>query len=492
MRNRSLFIIFFFCFFSPLTTVYCQPFTTGISRFDSAFNAEKELKITDIINRVKLAHPVLSKAKLSESIGKYTVLEKKGQFDPKISVDQFSKNYLDKNYYELQSFELKMPTASPITPEIGFEKNTGENINPEWKTEGSGLSYVGINIDLLKGLITDSRRTQYQQSKIFAQQSILEKRVTQLDVASDIWHDYIDWFIAYSQKEAYDYGVNLSSQRQEALRSLFIAGGCNGMDTLENHIQLELFRTSENEWSANTFKQRLNMSRHLWLGEGTKDKKELFIPITIKPNIIPSDAGLSILDSLFQQAIKFTADQILAIPDLKYYELEMNQLALEVRLKKYATLPSLNLKIQTLNPGFDYGNVDFSNNRLGITFASPLFLRTERGQYLKTNAKFKQYSYSYSFKKHELQLKTEALKRQSEVYRKVYLMLINVENGYRDLYNMERDKFDNGDGSIFLLNTRENRYLTAKIKRIEQHSKYLKSVVEYLRAIGEIDKTIIP
>ena len=150
------------------------------------------------------------------------------------------------------------------------------------------------------------------------------------------------------------------------------------------------------------------------------------------------------------------------------------------------------MKIQTLNPGLDYGNVDFSNNRLGITFSSPLFLRTERGQYLKTNAKFKQYSYSYSFKKHEIQLKTEALKKQSEIYRKVYLMLINVENGYRDLYNMERDKFDNGDGSIFLLNTRENRYLTAKIKRIEQHSKYLKSVVEYLRAIGEIDKTIIP
>jgi virulence-associated protein VapD len=61
-------------------------------------------------------------------------------------------------------------------------------------------------------------------------------------------------------------------------------------------------------------------------------------------------------------------------------------------------------------------------------------------------------------------------------------MLINVENGYRDLYLMEKDKFENGDGSIFLLNTRENRYLTAKIKRIEQHSKYLKSVVEYLRA----------
>jgi hypothetical protein len=55
---------------------------------------------------------------------------------------------------------------------------------------------------------------------------------------------------------------------------------------------------------------------------------------------------------------------------------------------------------------------------------------------------------------------------------------------------MEKEKFNNGDGTIFLLNTRELRFLDAQIKSIEQEKKYIKSIVEYLNATGEIQYSV--
>lgn len=62
----------------------------------------------------------------------------------------------------------------------------------------------------------------------------------------------------------------------------------------------------------------------------------------------------------------------------------------------------------------------------------------------------------------------------------------NVENGYLKLFELEREKFDFSDGAIFLLNTRENRYLNSRIKTIEPNSKYIHTPVDYLRETGKI------
>ena len=80
--------------------------------------------------------------------------------------------------------------------------------------------------------------------------------------------------------------------------------------------------------------------------------------------------------------------------------------------------------------------------------------------------------------------------KQVETSVDVYNKLKEVENGYYELYNLERVKYDNGDGTIFLLNTRENRYLTAKVKSIEQEFKMRKYEIDLLRLNGQISQTI--
>lgn len=62
-------------------------------------------------------------------------------------------------------------------------------------------------------------------------------------------------------------------------------------------------------------------------------------------------------------------------------------------------------------------------------------------------------------------------------------------NGFLKLFELEREKFDSGDGTIFLLNTREKRYLNSRIKTIEQKSKYIHTLVDYLRETGKISQS---
>ena len=104
--------------------------------------------------------------------------------------------------------------------------------------------------------------------------------------------------------------------------------------------------------------------------------------------------------------------------------------------------------------------------------------------------KWQQELLKFQFKQNETKLKLAALYQQGEIYKDVYEHLKNVENGYLKLFRLERNKFDSGDGTVFLLNTRENRYLNARVKTIEQKSEYLNTLIDYLRATGSLSKIL--
>jgi hypothetical protein len=444
-----------------------------------------DLSILELIEFVQNSHPLVRAYRYESLLGKASLREKRGAFDPRFTFDKTEKEAGTLPYYRRESVGLELPTASPLQFETGFESGRGTYINPESFTPAEGLSYAGISVPLLKGLLTDERRTTLAKAKIFRTQSLEIQKIQLQDLSQTIWGDYVDWYIAHEQEKAYRLGMMLSLDRQIALRQLFEAGGCNGMDTLENYIQLELFRTRAKEWNANTYKQRLQLSRHLWEISGEEGSWK---GVVIAENILPTSAGLDFLDSLFvQTAVESIVLGLL--PDLKNIDWDLQQKQLDLRLQRYNLLPKFDLEYQQLFQGI-YGDNNFNGDRrFGFNISAPLFLRKERGAYLVSKYTFEQKTQLFQFKLNETDLKIRALRQQGFVYRDVYEHLKNVENGYLKLFELEREKFDSGDGTIFLLNTRENRYLSSRIKTIEQKSKYIHTLVDYLRETGKISQS---
>ncbi len=457
------------------------------SSFDSS-KINTEFSILHAIERVRRAHPLQEVAKLNSDIGSAYLLNKKGAFDPYFVLNTREKNFGGKQYYQGTESKLTIPTLSPISAEIGFDEWQGSFTNPELNTGTSGQQYVGLNISVLKGLITDQRRTELRKARLFNEQSQFEQKFMLNQTASEIWADYIEWYISYKEMESLRMGVSLTTQRQLALRELFFSGGCNGMDTLENSIQLNLFKARLKQEELNLLKSRLTMSKHLWnLDNSTKNSR--YVPLELGDSTLPNSVGLNFLDSAFANSLKMS-DLLSNVPYLNILESKVNQKELEVKLKQQDLLPKLDFKFQTLSSGLGSTNFDLNNQRFGVSFSTPLFLRKELGNWKLAKFDFKQMELEYQFKQNETQLKIKSLKYQVQNNRELLKQYNAIAQGYRELYEMEKEKFFNGDGSVFLINTRELRFLDAQIKSIEQEKKYLKSIVEFLNATGEIQYSV--
>ena len=447
---------------------------------------ELELSVLEFIQFVQKSHPIVSASRLETNRGAAQLRKSRGSFDPRFLIQTNEKDAGQLPYYNRENIQLEIPTASPVKLESGFESGRGTFVNPELFTPQEGLSYAGVSIPLLKGMLTDERRTTLAKAKIFRNQSIEIQKIQLQDLSQTIWRDYVDWYIAHEQEKAYQLGMRLSLERQKALRQLFEAGGCNGMDTLENYIQLELFRTRAKEWNVNTYKQRLQLSRHLW---EFSPENESWKSIIIAEHVSPTRSGLDFIDTLFLEIGK-NEIVVAQLPDLKNLDWELQQKQLDLRLQRWNMLPTFDLKYQQLFGGV-FGEYNLgTDRRFGLNISAPLFMRKERGDFQLSKIDFLQKSQMFEFKLNEADLKIRALYRQGLVYQDVYNHLKNVENGYLKLFELERQKFDSGDGTIFLLNTRENRYLNARIKTIEQKSKYIHTVLDYLRATGKISQSI--
>jgi len=325
-----------------------------------------ELTILHVIEQVKRSHPLQEVARLNADFGSAYLLSKKGAFDPYLTLNLREKNFGGKQYYQGTESKMSLPTFSPVSGEIGFDNWQGSFTNPELNTGLNGQQYVGLNVSLLKGLITDQRRTELQKARLFKAQSLFEQKNILNQTASEIWSDYVDWFISYKEVESLRLGVSLTSQRQLALRELFFSGGCNGMDTLENSIQLNLFKARLQLGEVNLYKAKLTMSKHLWRME-KQSGSENYLPLEIADSIFPSSLGLSYLDSAFVTSLKMT-DVLENVPYLNVLENKVKQKELEVRLRKQDILPKLDFKYQLLSSGLGSTNFDLNNQRFGVGF----------------------------------------------------------------------------------------------------------------------------
>jgi outer membrane protein TolC len=114
----------------------------------------------------------------------------------------------------------------------------------------------------------------------------------------------------------------------------------------------------------------------------------------------------------------------------------------------------------------------------------PLLLRKERGDLQLTKLKMSQT---------DLDRQNETLKIKNKI--KAYHVEINnlhdqislykeTVNNYFALLNGEKRKFEEGESSLFIVNSRENSLITAEVKLIELIAKYQKAQAGLEMAIG--------
>lgn len=435
------------------------------------------LSLNQFLQLVKQNNPIAKQADLITKSADANTLIARGAFDPKLFYDFRNKFYDSKSYYTLANGGFNIPTWYGVELKGGYEQNEGPYVNPENTVPDQGLLYAQISFPLLQGLIIDERRATLKKAKLFRELSEFDKINAINDLLYNAGKTYWDWYLSYTNLQVHQDAVALSQERFEAIRTSFTLGDRPAIDTVEANIQLQDRIINVQQALMDYRTKSLLLSNYLWLENET--------PIELTDQTIPevtlendeNEALLSINVSRMDSLINVH-------PDLKIYDYKLQQLSIEERYIKDKLKPSLNLLYSPLyNP--EQFNAGFQNNyKWGVSVAFPILLRKERGQLQMTRIEIENTSYENKNKRIELLNKTKATINEFNGYTdQIEIYSKNVVN-YERLWQSEQRLFDSGEGSLFMINSREMSYINARIKLNEIINKTKKSALEAEYAFG--------
>ncbi|MFC4263837.1 TolC family protein [Ferruginibacter yonginensis] len=437
-----------------------------------AQQATNILTLADFIQQTKNNHPLAKIANIQVDKANANILMAKGAFDPTIQYEADRKTFNDKNYFYYNDASLKIPL--PIGDiKTGIENNGGQFITTE-VTKGQS-SYAGIEIPLAKGLFIDSRRATLQQAKIALGYDNAQKQILINNLLLDAYEAYYQWAAAYELFTIFNnYAIN-SNNRLQLVKSQFINGDKPLMDTIEAYAQYQSFIIQKNDAFIKLKSAQYQINNFLWSPQQT--------PINLLENVVP--------DSL-QLNLNINPNSTNNNPVIQQYFFKLDGLNVEKKLKFQSLLPTVNLKSNLLNNQYNVlknvnNNFIQNNYKWAIDIKIPLRFREGRGAYKMAKLKITETQLALQQKQQEINNKIADYTNQIITYQTQWTATNSIINNYSQLLRNELLKFNNGESSLFLVNTRENKLLESIQKSIELKFKAQKANITLQWVAGTIN-----
>ena len=450
-----------------------------VTYFCTAQTDSTTLSYQDYLVNIINYHPVAQQANLKLDMAEFEWLAAKGNFDPIITSDWNQKKFDDKRYYRIFQNRLQIPTKLGIDVVAGYENTEGTFLNPENKTDQYGLWNIGIEANLLQGLLVNERQTALEQTKVMQsiaqnQQQIILNEL--LFVASTV---YLDWQQFFYIQSVLKENENLANQYFENTKASFLGGEKTVMDTLEAYILFQDAKAMTAYNESALIEARQKVENYLWFNS---------LPLELQATAQPEDYQKKIFqisDIRNMQAITDSNPIIVEkLNKLSYYELDL-------KLKKEKLKPKLKAKLNPLiatNQNNIVPSYNANDYKLGFDFSFPLFLRSERANVQKGKIKLQEIELDIQNKQNEILNKIENNIQQQAIIRNQLNLIQQNVNGYRALLEGENEKFRFGESSVFLLNKRQEKYINGRIKLIELNIKLQLLLLKYLYYTNDLVK----
>lgn len=437
------------------------------------------LGFKEYLAMVKKYHPLVKQANLLLDEGDVKLLKARGSFDPKIEADYSTKNYKSTEYYSNFSSAFKIPTWYGLELNAKFEDNSGIYLNPQNTVPENGLYSAGVSLNVTDGIFMSDRMASLKQAKIYRDQSRLKRQLQVTEILYKASMAYFEWFTAYQQYNLYLNFLENAEIRYKGVANEYRVGDKPAIDTLEAGLTIQNRKMDLQQSKLELENSKLNLSNYIWT-EGN-------IPLELTNAIVPdSNVTEEVLEALNIEEAIFNID-LEEHPKVRSLAYEVDMRVLEKRLRANKLLPNIDLEYNFLNSRLD--DLNTFNNRdykMGIKFSLPLFLRKERGdlQLAKLDLENAELDLVSTRLKIENNLKT--LQNQIVGLREQNEMMDQLVKDYIILVNAEERKFELGESSLFLINSRETKLISVKLKEIEMTQKLLKSKAELFRTLADI------
>ncbi len=428
---------------------------------------------------VRQHHPMAVQAELIRKKGEATVQMARGGFDPKIGTDISQKYFKGDQYYSLIDAGLKVPTWFGIEAYAGYEQNGGSYLNPENSTSGGGLAYAGISVPIGRGLFIDERRAELRSAQIYEKSTEVEQRLMMNELLYEAGKAYWNWFEKYQVLQVYREALDLAQFRFTAVKQQAELGDRPSIDTLEAGIQVQNRMLALQQAELDFRNSSALLSIYLWeSGQIPLELEETTIPVDKSTVLLRTTEGL-LLDRM---------DSLIAYhPYLQQYRYKIDQLKIERRLKIENLKPQLDLKYNALNQvvgNNPFADLSINNYNWGLQFSMPIPLRKERGALRLAKLKIQNAELDVVDTQAQIGYKITASLNEWNTTREQTKLYERTVRDYLGLLDGERSKFDAGESSLFMVNSRELGYINAQIKYLELLAKNRKAVLSTEFSLG--------
>lgn len=448
-----------------------------------AFGEDKLLSEKAFIEILLANHPIAKRIDLIKEKNKQFLKFANGSFDPKLTSENSQKVFSKKEYYLMSQNVLTIPTWYGVDIKAGFDMVKGIYAPSELSTPTAGLAQLGLKIPIGQGMFYDKRRNEVLKAEQINNASQLELNIEFNDLLKDALSSYWNWFASYQKLIIYNKALEISKFRFDGVKSGYLGGDAAAIDTLEAMLQYQTIQ-AELQLAKQEFENsRLMLSTYLWSAND--------IPLEISTNAVP-DSSLNTLNLDLNIAEK--VDSLVALnPDYLLYLVKKKNAELDKDLYLELLKPKLNLNLNVLNTGFystlpnELNSVYFQNNyKMGIDFEMPLFLRKETATLELADIKITEIDLSISNKRLELKNKILNYINKFNTLASNNSIYSQLVTNYNTLLKAEETRFQIGESSLFVVNSRQQKLIESEIKQVENYTKSKLAYIDLLNTIGNL------
>lgn len=437
------------------------------------------LSFEEYIGYVKKFHPMLKSANLELSRGQAMLMQARGAFDPKIEVDYDTKRFKDYEYYSLLNSSFKIPTWYGIEVKAAFDNSEGVYLNPQNTLPNAGLTSLGVTVPLGQGLFINQRMADIRTAKLQQQLSAADRKIRAVAVLYDASVAYFNWLKTHREAMMYENYLEYSVTRNEGIAQLIEQGDKPAIDSVESGITVKTRRMSLVDAKLKLTKARLELSNFLWIDD---------VPVEVSETLAPEDNIAAKVDEVLDPDLMTQTDSLLTNhPKIQSLETKLSMLEVERKLKANMLLPKLNVGYHYISEPSYIDRFRMEDYKFAVNFSFPIFLRKERGALKLAKLKLQDASYNLTQERLQLKNKIDGQRAEIEAVNQQRNVIGALVKDYDTMLKSEERLFQFGESSFFLINTRENNLINARLQQIALENRYFYTKADLFKILANPD-----
>jgi outer membrane protein TolC len=437
------------------------------------------LTLADVIASVEKHYPPLLAAVQDRVIAGADVLIAEGRFDLAMKAG-WEGDYL--GYYENQVFksQVEQPTQfQGMSFFSGYNIGRGSFASYDGKnqTDSGGEYRAGLRAPLFRDRAIDSRRADLQKALIgrrIADLGVDQQRLVILQLAA---RRYYDWLAAGRRYEVAKEVLRAAETRDQQLRATADAGQIPQIDVTDNMRAIYTRRGQVVEAQRGLQLAAIELSLYYRDARGEPQ--------------LPAEA---MLPPAFPEMREITEERMkedidLALkrrPEIQRFSAQRSQVEVDRRLAENQLQPNIDFSLTYARLIGDRevrrGPDDLVAS---LIFDLPFQRRSAKGRNASALARIEQFGQRERFARDQVVAEVrDAYSALVAAYQRAKLLRQEVEVAL-ELERAERQKFELGDGTLFLVNLREQATFDTAVREVAAVNDYFRALALYEFAIAE-------